>query len=61
MRLTITDETATAVADALSYYLTASSDNFGAGFGEMHPADAAEAKRERKLVAAFIARLTPRG
>lgn len=55
-RLTLDVYTAGAVEDALSYYLMASADNFGAGYpDDVDTAD--QLREERSLVVAFLDRI----
>lgn len=56
-RLTLDAETAGAVEDALSYYLTASSQNFGAGYEGEDQDDVRQLLHERGLVSDLHARI----
>ncbi len=56
-RITIDLETAGAVEDALSYYLLASSENFGAGYDHEDIEDVRQLIYERGLVASFMERI----
>lgn len=56
-RLALDVEQASAVADALSYYLLAQRDNFGQGYGGEDPDDVIQLRHERSLVAEFAGRL----
>lgn len=56
-RLTINEETACAVEDALGYYLLASANNYGAGYEGESCEDRDELYRQRELVTVFLARV----
>ena len=56
-RLTIDVEQAGVIEDALTYYLEASSDNFGAGYGDEDIEARRQILHERALVVAFLSRV----
>jgi len=53
----INSETASAIADGLSYYLAASEQNYGAGWDSLHPWDAAAAQRQRRILSKVVDRM----
>lgn len=56
-RIMVDAETANVVADAIAYYMVASSDNFGSGYEGMDATMADQMRHERKLVGEFVERL----
>jgi hypothetical protein len=56
-RMRVDVDTASAVADALSYYLMASSENFGSGFDGEDYETVAAFQNERRLIEQFQHRL----
>lgn len=49
LRLSLTVEDASAVADALSYWVMAARDNYGSGYQHGNPDDAEERRTHRRV------------